>query len=48
MIVAVAAPVIMFVDPGPIEAAQANVESLRFAFAKPEAVCTIDCSLQGW
>ena len=48
LIVAVAAPVIMFVAPGPIEEVQAKVAQRRFAFAKPIAVWTIDCSLQGW
>ena len=46
--VAVAAPVIMLVAPGPIEAVQASVDSRRVALAKPIAVWTIDCSLHGW
>ncbi len=46
--VAAAAPVIMLVEPGPIDAVQASVASRRFALAKPIAVWTIDCSLHGW
>lgn len=37
---------IMFVDPGPIEAVQASVANRLFALAYPQAVWTIDCSLQ--
>ena len=48
LIVAVAAPVSMFVAPGPIEAVQASVESRRDALATPRAVCTIACSFFGW
>ena len=47
-IVAVAAPVTMFVAPGPIEVVQAMVAFRRFARAKPVEACTIDCSLRGW
>ena len=48
MTVAVAAPVTMFVAPGPMEELQASVASRRLAFANPDAVWTIDCSLKGW
>ena len=48
MIVAVAAPVIMIVDPGPMEDEQASVASRHVALAKPHAVCTMACSLRGW
>jgi hypothetical protein len=48
LIVAVAAPVIMLVAPGPMEEQQARVANLWLALAKPMAVWTIDCSLQGW
>ena len=46
--VAVAAPETMLVAPGPMEEVQARVASRRLALAYPDAVCTIDCSLQGW
>jgi hypothetical protein len=46
--VAVAAPVIMFVAPGPIEDEHASVDRRWFALAKPIAVWTIDCSFLGW
>ena len=47
-IVAVAAPVTMFVAPGPIDVVQAIVAVRRIARAKPVEACTIDCSLRGW
>ena len=46
--VAVAAPVSRLVEPGPIEAVQASVESRFVARAKPIAACTIACSFFGW
>ena len=48
LIVAVAAPVSMLVDPGPIEAVHASAAVRCFALANPMAVCTMDCSLRGW
>ena len=48
LIVASAAPVTMLVAPGPIEEVHASVARRRVAFAKPAAVCTIDCSLRPW
>jgi hypothetical protein len=47
LIVAVAAPVTMFVAPGPIDEVHANVCRRLVAFANPLAVCTMLCSLQG-
>jgi hypothetical protein len=44
--VAPAAPVIMFVDPGPIEAVHASVAVRRLARAKPAAAWTMDCSFR--
>jgi len=42
--VAVAAPVIMLVAPGPIEEVQTKVASRLFALAKAVAVWTAACS----
>ena len=42
--VAVAAPVIMLVAPGPIDDVQAIVERRAVALACPMAVWTMDCS----
>jgi hypothetical protein len=47
LMVAVAAPVTMFVAPGPMELVQAKVPSPRRALAKATAVCTIACSFFG-
>ena len=47
LIVAAAAPVTMFVAPGPIELVQASVLNRLLAFANAAAVCTIACSLRG-
>ena len=46
LIVAPAAPVIMFVAPGPIELVQASVRRRLCIFAYAAAVCTIACSLR--
>ena len=46
LIVAVAAPVTMFVAPGPIDVRQANALRRFDILAKPMAVWTIDCSLR--
>ena len=43
---AVAAPVTMFVAPGPIEEVHANVRSRLLILAKAVAVWTIACSLR--
>ena len=48
LIVAVAAPVTMFVEPGPIEAVQASVDRRRRPFANPIAAWTMLCSLRAW
>ena len=45
--VAVAAPVIILVAPGPIDVVQAMVALRRIVRANPVAACTIDCSLVG-
>ena len=45
---AVAAPVTMFVAPGPIDVVHAIVAVRRIARANPVDACTIDCSLRGW
>ena len=45
---AAAAPVIMFVAPGPIDEVTASVARRRVAFANAAAACTIDCSLRPW
>ena len=44
--VASAAPVIMLVDPGPIEAVQAKADSRFRIRAKPTDACTIACSFR--
>ena len=44
--VATAAPVTMFVAPGPIELVQASARSRRLRFAYATAVWTIPCSLR--
>jgi hypothetical protein len=46
LIVAPAAAVTMFVEPGPIDAVHAIVCFRRVAFAKAAAACTIDCSFR--
>ncbi len=46
--VAVAAPVSRLVEPGPIEAVQASVESRLCSRAYPSAAWTIACSFFGW
>ena len=46
LIVAPAAPVTMFVAPGPIDVVQANVRRRSCMRAKAAAVCTIACSLR--
>lgn len=46
LMVAAAAPVIMLVEPGPIDVRQANARRRFASFAKPIAVWTIDCSLR--
>ena len=46
LIVASAAPVTMFVAPGPIDVVHANVPSRLRWRAKPAAMCTIACSLR--
>ena len=46
--VAVAAPVTMFVAPGPMDEVQASVRMRFDILAKPMALCTIDCSLRAW
>ena len=43
-----AAPVSMFVEPGPIEAVQASVDSRSFMRAYATAACTMPCSLRAW
>ena len=47
LIVASAAPVIMFVAPGPIELVQTIARRRLAILAKPTAVWTIACSLRG-
>ena len=47
LMVAAAAPVTMFVAPGPMDDVQAIVARRRLALANPAAVWTIACSLQG-
>ena len=47
LIVASAAPVSMFVAPGPIELVQASARRRLAILAKPTAVCTIACSFRG-
>ena len=47
-VVATAAPVSMFVAPGPTDAVHANVERRRFIRAKAEDSCTIACSFRAW
>ena len=44
--VASAAPVTMFVEPGPTDAVHAQVCSRSFWRAKATEVCTIACSLR--
>ena len=44
--VATAAPVTMFVAPGPMDVVHASVASRFFARANADAVCTIACSLR--
>ncbi len=44
--VASAAPVIIFVAPGPIDEVQAKVRSRLLALANPAAMCTPACSLR--
>ena len=44
--VASAAPVTMFVEPGPIDAVQASACSRFRIRANPTAACTIACSLR--
>jgi hypothetical protein len=46
LIVARAAPVTMFVEPGPTDAVHAQVSSRSFCRAKATDVCTIACSLR--
>ena len=46
--VASAAPVTMFVAPGPIDEVQANVDRRLRIRAKAAAACTIACSLRAW
>ncbi len=46
--VASAAPVTMFVAPGPIDDVQASVDSRFFIRAYATAACTIPCSLRAW
>ena len=48
LMVAMAAPVTMFVAPGPIEDVQAKVDRRFFILAKATAVCTAACSLRQW
>jgi len=48
LMVARAAPVTMFVAPGPTEDVQASVESRLRILAKPTAACTIACSFLPW
>ena len=43
---AAAAPVTMFVAPGPIELVQTSARMRVLIFAKAEAVCTIACSFR--
>ena len=47
-VVATAAPVSIFVAPGPTEAVQANVARRLFIRANAEDSCTIACSLRAW
>jgi hypothetical protein len=44
--VAAAAPVTMFVAPGPMDDVHAQARSRRDALAKAAAVCTCPCSLR--
>src|ERR1700720_4945005 len=44
--VAAAAPVTMFVAPGPIEVVQASVRIRKLALANAAAACTIACSFR--
>ena len=46
--VASAAPVTMFVAPGPIEEVQAKTDSRLRARAKAAAACTMACSFLAW
>ena len=46
--VARAAPVTMFVAPGPTEVVHASVDIRFRILAKPAAACTIACSLRPW
>ena len=46
--VASAAPVTMLVAPGPIDVVHASVDRRLRIRAKPEAACTIACSLRAW
>ena len=46
--VAVAAPVTILVAPGPTDERQAKVDRRLRMRAKPQAVCTIACSLRAW
>ena len=46
LMVAVAAPVIMLVAPGPIEEVQAKVGRRLLVLAKAAAMCTAACSLR--
>ena len=46
LVVASAAPVIMFVEPGPVEAVQAKVASRSRIFAYATDACTMPCSLR--
>jgi predicted MFS family arabinose efflux permease len=48
LMVAVAAPVIMLVAPGPMELTQANVRKRLLIFAKAVAMCTEACSFFVW
>jgi hypothetical protein len=48
LMVASAAPVTMFVAPGPIEEVQAKAESLPRARANAAAACTMACSFLAW
>ncbi len=48
LMVASAAPVSMFDEPGPTDAVTANVSSRSFCRAYPTAMCTIACSLRPW
>lgn len=46
LVVASAAPVIMFVEPGPVDAVQAYADSRSRILAKATAACTMPCSLR--